>query len=222
MIEDFKNKHKGGACVIIGNGPSLAGVNLDGIKFPTFGANKIYEFPFTPTYYTCVDSVMVLECIPWLYEHPEFTPLARFLPNYIPYPGAKPLNVKVGTPFSEDPAAFITLGGTVTFVQMQLALYMGFKTAYLIGVDNRYPKSSKGGVPGSKFIATGEDPDHFGKDYFKAGRVYNRPELEALENSTYPAAGYAFAHKGCEIINLGPDSALKCYKTGTIDVIFDT
>jgi len=221
VIQDFKDVYRGEKCVIIGNGPSLNGMDLEGIKFDTFGANKIYTFPYAPTFYTCIDSDMLHDCAPWLISHPEYAPKGIFLPNYLPFPGATPLNVVVNAPFSIDVSRFITMGGTVTFANMQLAYYMGFETVYLIGCDHRYVKAEKGGVPGSKFIASGKDPDHFGDNYFEEGKFYNRPELDAVKNNVYPLANEVFNRTGRKIINLTPNSAIECFERGNIDVLYN-
>src|SRR5688572_12873941 len=126
MIQDFKDKHKGETAVIVGNGPSLNDVSLEDLaaKYITFGANKIYDLPFEPTYWACGDSVMLTECVPWLIDHPGFNPYI-FLPRDIPLPGAHQMTLKVEVGFSLDAAANIFMGGTISYINMQLAKYMG-------------------------------------------------------------------------------------------------
>lgn len=219
MIQDFKDAHKGETALVIGNGPSLDDTPLEalGKLYPTFGANKIYNYPYKPTYYACVDRDMFHDCVPWLMAHTEYRP-AIFLPREIPFPGSHGLNVTVNSPFSIDAQDFVTLGGTVTFVNLQLAYYMGFTTVLLVGVDHRYPDMN-GGAPGSKFIAAGGDKSHFrgaeDVDYFEAGRVYNRPELTATGARVYPAARQMYERAGRRIINLTPGTALEAFQKDT-------
>jgi hypothetical protein len=98
---------------------------------------------------------------------------------------------------------------------LQLAWYMGFSTVLLVGVDHKYPKAASAGRPGSKFIASGDDPDHFkmadGSPYFAPGRIYNRPELSATERY-YAQARMVFEQAGRKIINLTPDTALNVFE----------
>jgi hypothetical protein len=92
---------------------------------------------------------------------------------------------------------------------------MGFTTVLLVGVDHKYPKAATSGRPGSKFIATGDDPDHFkmadGSAYFAPGRIYNRPELSATERY-YGLARATFEQAGRKIINLTPGTALNVFE----------
>ncbi len=222
MIQDFFNKHKGETCVVIGNGPSLATTPLGKLarNHHAFGANKIYGTNFIPEYWTCVDQDMLHDTIPWLLAHPEFES-EKFVPRNIPLPGAHQLNVVIESGFSKDASEKVILGGTVTYVNLQLAYYMGFETVLLVGCDHKYPKSAASGRPGSKFIAEGSDPDHFkmadGSAYFEPGKIYNRPELDAVARYTYPMARLAFEHAGRKIINLTPGSALSVFSKGRFE-----
>jgi hypothetical protein len=220
MIQDFKDKHKGETCVVIGNGPSMEHTPDELIyKYKSFGANKIYGSGDTPTFWTCIDSVMLTECIPWVIDHPKFE-CEKFVPRDVPLPGSHQLNISIESGFSKDAAEKVILGGTVTYVNLQLAWYMGFTTVLLVGVDHKYPKASIGGKAGYKFIAEGADPDHFkladGSPYFTPGRLYNRPELSANERY-YAAAKMVFEQAGRKIINLTPGTALNVFPKGTFE-----
>lgn len=218
MIQQFKDIHKGKTCLIVGNGPSLDVTPLERLaeKYPTFAANKIYDSAahpdFIPDYWTCIDDLMLTDCVPHLLAHPEFIS-ERFVPRYIPLPKSHGLNTVVDVGFSLDVAEKVFLGGTVSYVNMQLARYMGFTTALLVGIDHRYPKSAKEGRPGSKFIAKGSDMDHFASKsgaYFTEGKLYNRPELDAIERYFFPLARKAFER----VVNLTPDSAEQVFEKG--------
>ena len=212
MIQQFKDIHKGETCVIIGNGPSLDITPLEKLaeKYPTFAANKIYDCAahpdFVPDFWTCIDEMMLTDCVPYLLAHPEFIS-ERFVPRWIPLPHSHGLNPVVEVGFSLDAADKVFMGGTVTYTNLQLALYMGFDTVLLVGLDHRYTKSGAQGKPGSRMIADGDDPDHFkSKDtaYFSKGKIYNRPELDAVERYFFPLARRAFNGR---VFNLTPQTA---------------
>jgi hypothetical protein len=221
MIQDFKDTHKGDTAVVIGNGPSLANTPLAALqyKYETFGANKIYGLGLTVQHWTCVDQVMLTDCVPWITTHPEYDS-EKFVPRDVPLPGSHQLNISIESGFSKDAAEKVILGGTVTYVNLQLAWYMGFTTVLLVGVDHKYPKASINGKAGYKFIAEGADPDHFkladGSPYFTPGRLYNRPELSANERY-YAAAKMVFEQAGRKIINLTPGTALNVFPKGTFE-----
>lgn len=223
MLADFKNLYKGDTCVVIGNGPSLDETPLEELaaKYKAFGANKIYDSAchpdFQPDFWSCCDTDMLHDCLPWILEHPEFTS-HKFVPREFAFPGANTLNVAIGRPISTDAAEYVALGGTVTVVNLQLAYYMGFTTALLVGVDHRYPKRGHDGAPGTKFIGDGDDPGHFKSKtgaYFSKGRIYNRPELDATASISYPAARRMFEKDGRKVINLTPGSALDVFEKGS-------
>lgn len=213
MIADYRDIHKGETALIIGNGPSLDKTPLEQLakKYRSFGANKIFNYPFTPDYYTAVDLDMLHSCLPLPVE---FKPKAVFVPRGIPLAGSERLPIAIDAKFSEDAESVVYLGGTVTFVNMQLAYYMGFERLLIVGLDHRYDKAGQG-KPGSKFIADGGDPDHFrgknNKDYFEGGRLYNRPELDTVERRIFPLANRAF---NGNIVNLTPGTASQAFKLG--------
>jgi hypothetical protein len=153
---------------------------------------------------------MLTECIPWVVSHPEFQSI-KFVPRDVPLKGAHQFKPEVEVGFSVDASQKVCFGGTISYINMQLAKYMGFDRLLLVGMDHRYTKTEQGGKPGSKFIADGNDPDHFGKGYFATGKLYNRPELAATERFFYPLAKQAFAGG---IINLTPDTALTVFEKG--------
>lgn len=220
MIQQFKDLYKGQTCLIVGNGPSLDVTPLEQLaeKYPVFAANKIYDSAthpnFIPEFWTCIDDLMLTDCVPYLIAHPEFIS-ERFVPRTVPLPKSHGLNLVVEVGFSLDPAEKVFMGGTVTYVNLQLAKYIGFTTALLVGVDHRYQQTEKEGKPGSRFIAHGQDLDHFASrngGYFTEGRLYNRPELAAVERYFFPLAQREFSLAGGRVVNLTPSTAEQVFE----------
>lgn len=67
-IRPFHNRHKGQACVVIGNGPSLKAEDLTRLHelgIPTFACNRIHlifpQTPWRPTYYFISDAKIVAQ-----------------------------------------------------------------------------------------------------------------------------------------------------------------
>lgn len=211
----LQNKHDGETAIVIGNGPSLRDVDLErlGKKYITFGSNRIYSFPFVPDYYAIADSEMGLTCIPDITKD-DFNPKEMFLPREYNLPFGNPINYVVRRDFSFNPEHELVIGGTVTYVLLQLAYFMGVKKVVLVGVDHYYPGAGSKGVPGSKFWSNGEDPDHFkpadGSEYFKQGHIFNRPELEGTTYS-YMLAKSVFESNGRKIVNCTRNSKLLVY-----------
>ena len=200
---NYKNKHQGETCIIIGNGPSLRDVSNAFLNsFITFGSNRIF-LKYVPTYYVCINK-LVLEQNKTIID---FLSCEKFLKNNnlncLTYPKE----------FSLEPDKWVYEGFTVTFVSMQLAYYMGFTTVLLVGVDHRYKFDGKPNQ--MNMTPLGEDDvNHFSPEYFK-GMFWHNPDLERSALS-YGMAKRVFEKNGRKIINLTKDSALDIFEKDDI------
>lgn len=207
----FKDIHKGETAVIIGNGPSLDKTPLGELaeKYITFGSNKIYRKPFTPDYYAMIDREMIEACLPL---PKNFTPQSFIRAEYCT---GNPIYPIVVNGFSLDINNFVVMGGTVTYVLLQIAHYMGLDTVLLVGVDHSYVTQK---LTGHKFVAGSKDPDHFtcedGKPYFETGKTFNAPELQNTA-ANYAIAKELFEKQGKRIINLTPETKLDVFEKDT-------
>lgn len=152
FIKSLYSKFEGKRCFIIGNGPSLAIRDLDLIKNEySFAANRILSLldktQWRPTFYLCpdketyisVESELIKADIEYKFVRsnciiPDNTNIRHFFIN-------KPFRVNprnLLTEVSSDAAEGVNPGGTVTFASIQMAVYMGFKEIYLLGVDHNY------------------------------------------------------------------------------------
>jgi hypothetical protein len=193
-------------CLIIGNGPSLAGVPNEFLaKYPTFGSNRVY-LKYTPFIYACVNLLVIEQ------YHTEMAQM-----NCIKYirdshkhlvPGSTGLRKRNTAAFSKEPLNWIYEGWTVTFVLMQLAYWYGFQRVGLVGVDHSY---SFDGKPNKKLTAQGADPNHFDPSYFSEGKAWNAPDLVRSEQS-YLMAKEAYEAAGRKIINLTAGSQLDVFE----------
>jgi len=214
-LTKFKDIHKGETCVIIGNGPSLDDTPLDKFaeKYRTFGSNMIFRKPFIPDYYSIIDEVMLEACLPL----PAMTS-TKFMRAEARDRDNNPIYPIVAHGFGLDISNFVVMGGTVTYALLQIAFYMGFDTFLLVGVDHRYPKTSK--LSGHVFIAGDYDPDHFmpadGRPYFETGKQFNAPELDGTK-LYYGMARELFDKAGKTILNLTPNSALDVFEKDSFD-----
>ncbi|MDH5508619.1 MAG: hypothetical protein OEZ02_15460, partial [Anaerolineae bacterium] len=137
---------------------------------------------------------------------------AMFIRRGYPVRGSHQINTVVEAGFSKDINEKVVMGGTVTYANLQIAYYMGFSTALLVGVDHRYGKYECK-QPGSTFIAEGADDAHFHGSYFGDGRIYNAPELNGTVRM-YALADKVWRAAGRRIINLTPGTALDVFEQG--------
>ncbi len=165
-LKTLKGIHSGKRCFIIGNGPSLCAEDLDKLKGEyTFAANRIYEIfnqtEWRPTYYSVMDvtaeSVSAIEKNVAELGH-IFLRISRKRRQdeklSLKYPVEKLTRIfldddgffktyqnacnYLSSYVSEDVSYHFSDGFTVTFIAIQLAIYMGFSEIYLLGVDFSY------------------------------------------------------------------------------------
>ena len=161
-LKKFKNMYEGKRCFVIGNGPSLTIPDLERIIDEyTFASNAIFSLfdktEWRPTFYTCFDRYVInnignnLNNIEAKYCF--FNTFAeKYINNkeldyYIIYESVPFVVKKYKTvhPYvSEDITRKVIDSHTVSFINIQIAIYMGFKEIYLLGIDNNYSKKITG------------------------------------------------------------------------------
>lgn len=154
-IQKYENIHKGERCVIVATGPSLTISDLDrlhdkGIK--CISVNRIYNLfdrtAWRPDYYAVEDYKMIEDlCDEIAGLELEHKFVNGRVDKYWKQEAAQSsisykmimqncLSDRVG--FSRHIDRFVYNGYTVTYVCLQLAVYMGFTEIYLLGVDFNY------------------------------------------------------------------------------------
>ena len=231
-LRKLKDKHKNEPCVIIGGGPSINKMPLNDYKnMVTIACNAFYlkldELDYMPTYYTVEDplpamdnkkEIMALKgttkIIPYdlkdIIEPDEDTIYINFKRSYM-----RPSNPNFPL-FTNDFEKEVYWGGTVLYMNIQLAKYLGCNPIYLIGVDLSYkvPKSVK--KYGAVLTSTEDDENHFDPRYFGKGKRWHLPETERMQRA-FTKAYYELKKEGIELINAGVDSNLKVVPKGKIN-----
>jgi hypothetical protein len=212
-IRTFHEKHRGQRCFIIGNGPSLQKMDLSPLKNEiTFGMNRIYllfpEIGFKTTYLVSVNRLVIEQFAEDIAKLPITQFLSQRGQKHIKFSEwTMFLYARSGLKFSLRPDLYIYDGPTVTYVAMQLAYYMGFKQAILIGVDHNFQTT---GPANQEVISAGDDPNHFAANYFGKGVKWQLPNLEESENA-YKIAREVYTKNGRTIIDATVDGKLQVY-----------
>jgi hypothetical protein len=209
----LRDKHRGERCFIVGNGPSLRRTNLDSlVGEPTFGLNRVhlcFEWSsFRPTYLCCFNPVVTVQFGAELASVGEL----RFVnhragPNLPPSDTTLHLLERFSPTFREEPTKGLWGGGTVTFVALQLAYFMGFSRVVLLGVDHRF---SARGEPNRRVVSGPRDHDHFDQRYYAGGVRWDLPDLATSEWS-YSMARGAFERAGRTVVDATVDGALTVF-----------
>ena len=155
-LKKLENIHLGKRCFIIGNGPSLNAADLEKLKENgeiTFAFNRIYHIfdqtSWRPTYYVSQDQKMLAGCAAEVEKIPaeiKFIPAEMDWYEDIHIKGIQSFHIvnrDVGDypDFSEDIAKCIVNSKTVVYTAIQIAVYMGIREIYLIGVDHHFHTS---------------------------------------------------------------------------------
>ncbi|MEI7987769.1 MAG: 6-hydroxymethylpterin diphosphokinase MptE-like protein [Chloroflexota bacterium] len=209
-LEEFNNIHRGKRCFIIGNGPSIKNTDLSLLRNEfTFGLNRVYmlfpEMGFNTSYLVVINDLVIEQFA----ENMLPLPIPKFFSWHshrlfnLQKPIEDPLSpiflhtTYTGPKFATDARERLWEGATVTYAALQLAYYMGFETAILIGVDHNFTTQGK---PNTTITSQGDDPNHFNPQYFGQGVRWQLPDLETSERS-YRMARQAFEADGRQVLD---------------------
>jgi len=204
-LETWRNKFAGERCFVIGNGPSLRKMDLNKLAGEfTIGMNRIYlafdDYQFRSSCLVSVNDLVLEQC------HTEMQALD--IPKFISWRARKYFKASAETLFLDTDYTFpedfngnatgrLFEGFTVTYVSLQLAYFLGFSKAILIGVDHNF--TTKG--PANTVVTSqGEDPNHFASNYFGKGFRWQLPDLDGSERA-YRMAREAFQADGRQILD---------------------
>lgn len=231
-LKTLKNKFEGKRCFILGNGPSLTTDDLDRLKNEyTFASNKILylldKTCWKPTFYCCDDPEAIVMISAELSRHDiEYKFLnvsaknavkqknVHYMFNYTPYKLNR-YDIDFGSIcISEDISRYLSIGYTVTFTSIQLAVYMGFREIYLLGCDHNYSAviNRRGEIKRDSTVQTYARgiPD-WGKS------VQN---VEVTEYAYKVARKYCDEH-GIKIFNATRGGKLEIFERVNLDMLLD-
>ena len=206
-----------GRCFIVATGPSLREEDLEVLhhnRVFCIGMNRIYmqKSSWLPDAYVCVDSHFISEnqdeidrygsrikfigdsCQDfWKREHDNMYKLHTIAQDSYSLPPN----------FSEDISQKVYGGATVTYPCIQIAIYLGFKEIYLLGVDCNYVKNSSNNY------------------FFESNVADNKNHHEDRMILSYMSAKkYADEH-GIKIYNATRGGALEVFERVDFDNLFD-
>ena len=234
-IQKYKNFYDGQRCFIIGNGPSLTIKDLEKLK--AFGeisiaSNSIYNLfqntEWRPTIYTVHDfqeikktrekisavktelKIVAMSASGRIYNIDEAILLRLIEP-------------KRGGYFSDDISKCVYDGGTVTYVSLQCAVYMGFKEIILLGVDHSFAREQ---TKDGKMIINNKIKNHFQDyqtdDFWGNGQKDEEAVVFPLDFATdafITARHYADEH-GVRILNATRGGKLEVFERVDFDTLF--
>ena len=187
-ITDFKDLHSSKRCFILASGPSLSELDLSPLnRRLTIGLNRSF-LAFENSYYHCVFDHRLFE----LYE--KELKSSRFLFTIEDRPFGIPLHLLGTNGFSWDLNEGIYSGYTISYFALQLAIYMGFKEIYFLGLDLQNQ---------------GENTHFFGFDY--NSKNHDTSQYPKMLNS-FEKISETLKTRGIKVYNCSKNSKLKCFE----------
>lgn len=211
-IAEFRGRYRDKKrCFIVATGPSLRREDLNilqNMKEFSISMNRIYNIRpiWYPDIYVVTDSVLMLEDAEKIKEYGaniKFYSDANKAPDDGIVIHCVQTNLEKNPRFSEDLAQKVYGGGTVTYTCIQLAVYLGFKEIYLLGVDCKYEYKS--------------NENHF---YKVASEDKFEHNTDGMIKAFESAKKYADAH-GIKIYNATRGGALEVFDRVDFDALFE-
>ena len=187
QISDYKNLHLGKNIFILASGPSLADLDLSLLKNKTvMGLNRsILVYP-TP-YYQCVFDYRLFDLYLDAFKN------VRKLFTFKDRPLGLTMKLLRGEGFSHDLEEGIYSGYTISYFALQVAVYMGFKKIFFLGLDLKHEG------PNTHFF--GQDPQTLNHEQTEF------PKMNKMLN--YGAE--ILASTNVKVYNCSPISTLECF-----------
>lgn len=186
-ISDFKNLHGSKRVFILCSGPTLAELDLKPLERRlTIGLNRSF-MAYHPATYHCVMDHRLYELYKAELEK------SRYLFTFEDRPFGIPIKLLGAEGFSWDLEEGIYSGYTVSYYALQLAIYMGFKEIYFLGLDLR----------------NFEKQTHFfGFDHHSdTHEEFAFPKMRQSFERIAPT----LKERGIEVFNCSPKSSLECF-----------
>jgi hypothetical protein len=113
-----------------------------------------------------------------------------------------------------DPLNGFFVGGTITVPNLQLAIWAGAKTIYVIGCDHFY--ANEDSKKTSKKSAHQGSSNHFDPNYRKPGEIVNEAPVDIM-NRGYATMRKIADDRGVRIVNISRKSALDAFERDTVE-----
>jgi hypothetical protein len=223
-IRAYRDSLAGQRVWVIGNGPSIGETDLTPLRGETtIGTNSIFlhrdAMGFDVTHYVVEDYLVAEDRAQ---DIARLDGPVKWFGNYLRYclPDATDtlwMNVSVDyrnrpdwPKFSRDLGRIAYVGGTVTYLCIQLAYFLGAAEVILVGVDHSYVVDDSEPVEGNTITSTRQDVNHFHPDYFGVGKRWHLPRVDRMERA-YVKARSVFEADGRRVLNATKGGRLEVF-----------
>ena len=215
----------------MGNGPSLLESDLERLaEEVTIASNAHYliwpQLGYVPTFLTVEDRLVAEDRAD---ELRALRGTVKVFPDDLMHvlgpAGADTLFVRFPRAyrhfprFSDDLARRAYWGGTVSFLNLQLAAHLGCTTVVLLGFDHSYVVPEEE-LAGHVIHSTRQDVNHVHPDYFGPGYRWHDPDLARMEVA-YRCARAALERRGVTVLNATAGGRLEIFERAELSEIVD-
>lgn len=238
-LKRYKNIHEGERCFIIGNGPSLTVEDLEKLSGEiTFASNKIHmlynQTKWRPTYYGFIDTELAKhnfnnfikynsniftcdECINImkLYGYKKDNKVMKIRYKWYSKKIPKGKDGKAHQRYRTDLLNYsYPITATVTSFLFELAIYMGIKEIYFIGVDNNYKtdKKSKDSQHFVKGYVTGKEKKRMDDAILNEHKIFGFESIKEYFNDSYKQMKLFADKNGIKVFNATRGGKLEVFK----------
>ena len=230
-LRNLRNRYAGQRGFVIGNGPSLNAIDIgrlnDEVTIASNGIFLLFESTgFRPKFFTVEDRLVaedrsdeinkiegIQKIIPAdLAQHIHRGPETTYINFLRKYPGFP----KFSFHFEYE----VFWGGTVSFLNIQLAAHLGLSPIYLVGFDHNYsPPAEADEQEGNVILSQSDDQNHFDPNYFGRGYRWHDPKVDRMEQG-YEFAKSVLKERGVEVFNATPGGKLEVFPRVSFETLF--
>jgi len=222
-IDALRGRYAGRRCFVMGNGPSLLACDLNRLASEvTLVSNAHYliwdQLSYTPTLLSVEDRLVAedradelkglrgitkifpYDLRPILGPGGPDTLFVNFLRRYEPFPQ-----------FSDDLTNRVYWGGTVSFLMLQIASFLGCNPIILIGFDHNYVVPTRTESDDTVIHSHAADVNHIHPDYFGPGFRWHDPNVDRMELG-YRCARRELERRGVAVLNATVGGRLEVFE----------
>jgi hypothetical protein len=213
----------------MGNGPSLLKCDLNRLGSEiTIVSNAHYliwdQLTYIPTFLAVEDQLVAEDRADELRDLAGITKIYPFDLRPILGPSGEntlylnfPRDYRPFPKFSRDLSKRGYWGGTVSFLNLQLAAYLGCNPIILIGFDNSYNVPVQD-VRNNVIESQTEDVNHIHPDYFGPGYRWHDPNVPRMEIA-YSHARKELEGSGVRVLNATVEGHLETFERASFDSV---
>jgi hypothetical protein len=231
-LESLRGCYRGRRCFVMGNGPSLLKCDLNQLASEiTVVSNAHYliwdQLTYVPTFLAVEDRLVAEDRADELRGLTGITRIFPFDLRPLLGPGDEtklylnfPRDYRRSPRFSRDLTKRCYWGGTVSFMNLQLAAYLGCNPIILIGFDHSYVVPSKE-IQNNVIQSQAKDVNHIHPDYFGPGYRWHDPNIARME-AAYRCARQELEKSGVRVLNATAGGQLEVFERATFDSVIQS